>query len=254
MTNEIDHLIHRYADGDLSGEDLHRFEQMMQKDAGIAARVAEVMAQTEWLRAEIPQPPDDKLDRMLEHALSRRAAVGPRRGSAGGRLAAALALLALGAAGGFGVGLVRDKPSGPVADLEVTATAAHVLYAAEVVHPVEVSAGRQDHLQGWLSNRLGAEISAPDLTAFDYALVGGRLLPFAGQGAAQFMYEAADGSRLTLYAVTSDQPGQRSFRFRDDGALLAVTWQEGIWRYALIGAAGRQVMSDLARHIYAVRL
>ena len=58
------------------------------------------------------------------------------------------------------------------------ALAAHRLYIGEVRHPIEVRAA-EAHLLPWLSRRLGTTVRAPDLTAFDLTLLGGRLLPGA---------------------------------------------------------------------------
>ncbi|MGI3168910.1 anti-sigma factor family protein [Pseudooceanicola sp. C21-150M6] len=259
MTPDAELLIHLYVDGELTEEEARAFERRMEEDADLAARVADLLSQNDRIRSEIPMPSEGHLNRLLEGAGSN-----PDRSNPDGvrrfaplaplaRIAAAVGLLALGGAGGFGLATLGGGVA-PVADLDTTATQAHVLYAAEVVHPVEVTAGQRDHLDGWLSNRLGAEIAAPDLTGQGYDLVGGRLLPFAGQGAAQFMYETGDGSRLTLYAVTTDAPAQSSFRFRQEGALMAVTWQEGIWRYALVGVAGRAAMAEIAQYIHGARL
>ena len=58
------------------------------------------------------------------------------------------------------------------------ALAAHRLYIGEVRHPIEVRAA-EAHLLPWLSRRIGTTMRAPDLSAFDLTLLGGRLLPGA---------------------------------------------------------------------------
>src|ERR1019366_5685904 len=51
----------------------------------------------------------------------------------------------------------------------------------------------------WLSNRLSRSVAPPALDALGYRLVGGRLLATEhGGAAALFMYEDAQGQRLSL--------------------------------------------------------
>ena len=47
----------------------------------------------------------------------------------------------------------------------------------EVRHPVEVGGSERDHLQQWLSKRVGYQVSPPQLDKAGLKLVGGRLLP-----------------------------------------------------------------------------
>ncbi|MGV6851104.1 MAG: anti-sigma factor family protein [bacterium] len=80
------------------------------------------------------------------------------------------------------------------------ASFAHEVFAAEKKHPVEVSSNNDKHLLAWLSNRLHTQIKAARLDAEGYDWMGGRLLPSSNRMAAQFMYQRADGSRLSLYS------------------------------------------------------
>lgn len=246
MSDETETLVHLYADGELSGDAAQAFEARMAAEPQLAAAVAAVVAQSARIRAELPDPSPEHLSRLMSGARTRRTAA-PRR------IAAALALMALGAVGGFAAAQSFGADGAGTA-LAESAAGAHALYSVEVLHPVEVTASERDHLAGWLSNRLGAEISAPDLVALGYDLVGGRLLPFQGRGAAQFMYQTEDGERVTLFAVTADRPTQSSFRFRDEGGTTAVTWQEGLWRFALVGDVPRADLERAARHIYDDRI
>lgn len=119
------------------------------------------------------------------------------------RLAAAIAWVAIGAViGGVTVQQTRQQPAIDTAlarPLPQEAIFAHVVYAPEVRHPVEVTADERAHLNAWLSKRLAHPVVSPDIRAAGYQLVGGRLLPDAGRPAAQFMYEDENGARITLY-------------------------------------------------------
>jgi anti-sigma factor RsiW len=83
--------------------------------------------------------------------------------------------------------------------LEQLGLASHVVYAADKRHPIEMGAAEPDHLAQWLSNRLSRKVSPPLLDALGYRLIGGRLLATEqGGAAALFMYEDAQGQRLSL--------------------------------------------------------
>ncbi|MFO1372259.1 MAG: anti-sigma factor [Candidatus Competibacteraceae bacterium] len=131
------------------------------------------------------------------------------------------------------------------------ALAAHVVYAPEVRHPVEVDAGQQQHLIAWLSKRLGTAIHAPALETLGFQLLGGRLLPADGQPAAQFMYQDAGGRRLTLYARRG-LAGNRetAFRFAEQDGIGAFYWVDGDLAYALIGDVDRPVLDQAAHAVY----
>jgi anti-sigma factor RsiW len=141
------------------------------------------------------------------------------------------------------------------------AAVAHVVYAVEQRHPVEVSASEQDHLVQWLSKRLGKPLRAPDLQAERFELMGGRLLPGGDGARAQFMYQGAGGSRLTLY-VGAVQPAtdhavegapsskETAFRFSDEGPVPGFYWVDQGFGYALSGALPQDQLARLARLVY----
>lgn len=73
-------------------------------------------------------------------------------------------------------------------------------FAAEVAQQVEVAASEADHLNSWMSTRLGHQISPPDFVAAGVSLMGGHpALGAGGRGALH--YEDAQGQRITLYIV-----------------------------------------------------
>jgi len=135
------------------------------------------------------------------------------------------------------------------------ATSAHALFQPEVRHPVEVPASEQEHLQQWLSKRLGHPLRAPDLQDAGYGLMGGRLLPGDGGGArAQFMYQDPAGERVTVYvgALAQDKSGtdETAFRFQQDGAASAFYWVDHGLGYALAGELPRERLQALAVRVH----
>ncbi len=161
------------------------------------------------------------------------------------RLAAAIALVAIGAAGGWGAAQLRPAATAaPGAAL--AAIRAHQTFALEVAHPVEVAASDAEHLTRWLSNRLGHSIQAPDFATFGFALLGGRILPAETGTAAVFLYENDSGQRITLYASPGDGTDDAAFRFVEAGATQGFWWVDSGLRYALVGEVAREALRAIA--------
>lgn len=156
---------------------------------------------------------------------------------------------------------LNDRMGQPLRESEAaiftrSAAHAHMLYAADLNYPVEFGADQQDSLLLWLSERLGEPVHAPTLADLGYSLVGGRLLPSAGQPAAQLMYQNAQAGRMTLYirsrwpmpagALQGAQEAAVHYAGEDDGVSM-VYWLEGPFAYALIGQMDREQLSGTAR-------
>lgn len=185
--------------------------------------------------------------------------VRPRRLIAVGvRVAAVLAWLVLGAAGGWALKTAMapslDAPIVPAAldhDLVRPAAFAHQIYTTEKAHPVEVSAREEQHLVDWLSKRLRSPIRAPNLADAGFELVGGRLLPSTNRMAAQFMYQRADGARVTLYIRRGDWAGERTvFGYARHDNVGTFYWVDGELGYALSGSLSRQDLLTLSELVH----
>lgn len=136
------------------------------------------------------------------------------------------------------------------------ASTAHMVYAPEVRHPVEVSGAEQDHLVQWLSKRLGRPLRVPDLQAQGYVLMGGRLLPGDTGARAQFMFQNAGGTRITLYVggVTDKVPKDVQdtvFQFSSQGHNRSFYWVDRGFGYALTGALDRGSLMTLSEAVYS---
>ncbi len=134
--------------------------------------------------------------------------------------------------------------------LDRAAAVAHAAYAPEVRHPVEVGASEQTHLVAWLSKRLGAPLKVPDLGGEGFRLIGGRLLPDDTGVAAQFMFEAVGGQRLTLYVRRDADGADTAFRFSEEHGLLTFYWLDRGFGYALSGELARDTMQAVATSVY----
>lgn len=132
------------------------------------------------------------------------------------------------------------------------AALAHATYSPEVRHPVEVGADQEPHLVAWLSKRLGGEVRAPKLDGEGMALVGGRLLPRDPGPVAQFMYQNAQGRRVTLYVRTEAlEQRETAFRFAREGNVRVFYWIDRKFGYALSSAdMERDELLKLANIVY----
>lgn len=134
------------------------------------------------------------------------------------------------------------------------AAVAHALYQPEQRHPVEVAAAQQDHLVQWLSKRLGRPLKIPALGTEGFELVGGRLLPGLAAGArAQFMYQNAEGLRITLYLGALETPEaaqETAFRFHTEGPVASFYWLDQGFGYALSGELPRATLLALATSVH----
>jgi anti-sigma factor RsiW len=237
--------LHAYADGHL---DPAR-RAALEADAEAVARARAYRRQNEALHglfdsvAEEPPPARFSVDGIQD-----KLTAGRRR--AWLRLAASVAIFLIGGLAGWALNDGLSSRGAVTGSLAREALTAHRLYVSEVRHPVEVAADQEAHLVAWLSKRLGAPLKIPVLARAGYSLVGGRLLPSSLGPAAQFMYERADGRRLTVFIRSNPSSDTTAFRYLEEGGVSAFYWLDGPLGYALIGEEERERLLDLSRAIY----
>lgn len=260
-----DDELHAWVDGQLAPDRRAAVEDAIARDPAVAASVAAWHTQRDALRRlhgellDEPVPP--ALMGVLDHQLPRTAQhVSWLRW--GGMAAGLLVAFAAGwlastqwSVAPPGTQLARAPA---VREFVHDASMAHVVYAPEKRHPVEVAASEQQHLVQWLSKRLDRPLKVPDLSTQGYTLVGGRLLPGETGARAQFMFEDAAGERVTLYIGTLDAratgaaaaAGETAFRFASEGPVPSFYWVDQGFGYALAGKLPREVLLKLATLAY----
>lgn len=132
------------------------------------------------------------------------------------------------------------------------AAVAHMAYAPEVRHPVEIYSDQQPQLLSWLSKRLGRDIKAPNLASAGFRLIGGRLLPGEmNKAAALFMYENASGQRISLYLRGMAQPTpETAFRVTERAGIATYYWVDRDWGYALSSDLPQETLKIVASSVY----
>jgi anti-sigma factor RsiW len=235
--------LHAYVDGELDRHRRREVEAHLAHHPEAARRVAAWQAQKEGLHALFDGVLAEPLPPALEFACRRN-----REKRLWGAIAAGL-WLALGVlVGWFARG---ESPTPSLASLPQEAAVAHVVYAPEVMHPVEVGAAEEAHLEKWLSRRLNTPLKVPDLTATGFKLLGGRLLPATEGPAAQFMYQDAQGRRLTLYVrVLAAAAKETAFRYDHRDGVGVFYWVDGGLGFALSGELERPQLLAVAEAVY----
>jgi anti-sigma factor RsiW len=239
---EID--LHAYVDGRLDAARRAEVEAYLAAQPDAAMQVEQWRAQNQALHRAYDEVLNEPVPLRLSAAL--RATRWPRS------IAAGLAWLACGLLLGWlarGSGVPAAAPANAFAQ---KALVAHVLYAAEQRHPVEVPAEQEAHLVAWLSKRLDAPIHAPNLQEQGFSLLGGRLLPGDEGPLAQLMYQSASGERLTLAVrhIRQPQPETGFKVLQQDGASVFY-WIDRDYGYALSGTLDRSRLLTVARAVEA---
>jgi len=244
MTQE---MLLAFVDGQLNDAEAAEVEEYLAQKPEAAAEVADWLTQNDSLRALFPAA-DAEIDlpeiTIPTPANTRRAPLGA--------IAASVLMLGFGTA----IGWFAHSVSSPPQNIQITANLvteainAHVVFAADKNRPVEIPASNEALLVKWLSNRLGHEMSVPDLRSGGFELVGGRLLASNDGPAAQFMYENNDGVRITLFAVKSSGDRMAAFSYKQSGETGSFYWQDETLQYAVVGDLPRAALNDLAVSVY----
>lgn len=245
--------IHMALDGELPGEEHMAYDAWLEANPEMKAKSARYIADRAAMRAAFAGVMDEPVPARLRQVVLGEV---PARASAWRSRwwlsAAAAVMLAVGGLGGYVAGVDSIARRGDGDDrLAEQAIAAHVTYAAENRHAVEVPASDKDHLQTWLSNRVGLKLVAPDLAAEGFDLVGGRLLPAGGQAkAAMLLYEDAKGERISLYVTAESSETSKGTYAAEAGGPEAVYWLDKGYACAVVGSLPPERLSDVAKSAY----
>jgi anti-sigma factor RsiW len=251
-----DEELHAFVDAQIDASRLPAVLSWLQAAPADAARVLQWQAQRVQLRQMARAVDPGETPAALASVVT-NAAERARRRVVWQQAAAVLLLVTLGVTGGryWGESALPQVPVAVAASPSFVreAVLAHAVFVPEKRHPVEVAAADEAHLVQWLSRRLGAPLKVPSLARQGYRLLGGRLLPGDGAPRAQFMYEDAQGARVTLYVAVFDKgqaPDAVSFRSVRVGGEESFYWVEDRFGYALSANVDGPDMQALAREVY----
>lgn len=240
--------ISAYVDGALSPDAMAEIEALAASDPAVLAEIESLQALDLQLNdafdqmLELPgadalppalQPPAPKSAASVPPANLNRA---PRWGF--GQIAAMLAMLLVGAGGGWFVAQ-QSAPATQVAEARgwmAEVADYHRVYATQVRHLAEVPASEKDHIEAWLGSTTGVPFTTPDLSAAGYTFQGARLLVAAGKPVSQLLYTDAAGQVLAICAIAGgDADAADVFTPRDFGDVQMVNWKTGSASYVVVG-------------------
>jgi anti-sigma factor RsiW len=238
-----------WFEGALSPDAATALAARVATDPAAQAMIADWQAQNAALAALYNPIADEPVPARLTDIIRRAeaASVAPR--SRGWQIAAVVAMLGLGGAGGW---FARDVAGvGPqLQSLQLAALQAHETFVAEVRHPVEVLASDSEHLNTWMSKRMGRDMQPPDFAGAGFALLGGRIVPSPNGPAAFYMYEDAAGLRVTLYILPRGQGNSSAFQFAAAGLTNTVFWSDDGLSCAVVGDVPRDALRGIAASAY----
>jgi anti-sigma factor RsiW len=246
--------IHMALDGEMPAEDREDYEIWFAANPDMKAMSMRFAADRARLQSAFASALEEPVPERLSTMLSDEAAESGSRWSISRlpwRSMAAAALVLVSAAIGYHAGTSRERlpETGDDAVVEL-ALQAHVIYASEKLHVVEVGADQKDHLVDWLSKKVGVPLIAPNFSAEGFQLVGGRLLPAAGNAAAQFMYQDRAGMRISLYVTADAKSSETGFRLYEEDGASSFYWHDGGFYYAIVGGLSERILLDIAKAAY----
>jgi anti-sigma factor RsiW len=239
-----DWILHAYVDGELEPLERAALEKELSADPEARLAVEAWRRQNQAIKHAFNHVMNEDLPPGIKAVLS-----APRRTFLRWALPAAAALVAL-LAGAYAFYSSLGLGNTAARAIAETALSAHVVYTTEVRHPVEVSAAEKDHLDAWLSKRLGHKIAAPDLSSRGLQLIGGRLLHEDRKPAAQFMYEDARKRRLTVYVAGNPTHRETSMRISGSSGYTTCYWLDEDAAYAVAAELDADELLPLAMFIY----
>ena len=237
--------LHAFADGELEGQEKRAIENLLQHDENARRFVALVNAQKQALHSALDGTLHEQVPaRLLAAARGKKTPVFSLRRMAA--VAAAVAFIGFGAVLGS---ILADRfenvgTSSTLADLSY---GAYKVYASEMRHPVEVTAVDKDHLQAWLSRRVGVKFAVPDLTQKGFTLVGGRLLAEGEKPAGLLVYEDNQLHRITIYVAANEAKNVAPMSIEQHGTVMNCFWVEADLVYGVSGEFPRDQMLSIAQ-------
>ncbi len=243
----IEHwALHAYADGELEAHERADVEAHLAHDPEARLLLDSILREKQALQAVFNPVLDESLPFGLAAAArgkAQQSMMSPWRA-----MAASVAMLAVGLAVGW-YGAFQSMPDA-LTIMSKRALVAHEVYANDGRHFVEVTAAETDHLQKWLSKRIGAAVAIPDLTAQGYTFLGGRLLAAEERPAGQLLFEDLSKNRVAVFVMLNPEQKDMPMQVTQRGKLWGCYWLDGKFGLAVTGDLPKDEMLALAKEIY----
>ena len=247
MTNQLPSELldlHAYVDNQLSPDERPRVEARLEQDQDARERISDYQSLKDGLKGLF----DPVAGEPIPERLIKRSWRLPRTFFA---MAASLMLVVAGSWMGWKAHDSELLPGLSKSYVIEEAATSFRVFTPDLVRPVEVGADKEKELLGWLSERLGAAVSAPQLTELGFSLLGGRLIPTDAGIGALFVYEATAGQRVVMYMCPTQAKGETTeIRIGEEDDVTVFYWFDGPFSYALAGDLERPKLEALAKAAY----
>lgn len=261
--DNLNDFIVAYVDGELSAAEMCRVDELLADDPKARLLRDSLRNQGEMLKGLhsniVEQPVPAQLVQAIRGGRNRTTESAPRaapelisderrpaavisspsRRAGGGSarlwlVAASVAFLVIGAAGGFVAGDRYGLTPAPGPDWLTQVAQYHGIYAREKRHLVEVSAEETPHIEAWLGKRLGRKLVVPDLSGAGAEFKGARLLGINGRPVAQLIYQTPDGEPFALCVMPSGK-GDLTPVAAQRADLNMIEWRQDGYAYVVVG-------------------
>lgn len=244
--------LHAYVDQQLSPHKVKAVEALMRKDPQIAIKIHQWQQQNKLIKQHFSDDDCDEMPARLDinrfnKSHLNRSSNMPWYYS----LVASVLLMLVSGVIGWYLHDLSSPTLKPRISFVNSAISAYEVFSVEMLHPVEVSVDKKDHLVQWLSKRVDHPLKVPTLEQYGYTLLGGRLLAMKkGRPAAQFMFEDNTGRRITLLVSKNPTYNDHDLLFKNEKAVNAFYWMNSNIAYSVSGKIQREELQSLSQGIY----
>ena len=134
-------------------------------------------------------------------------------------------------------------------ELAEDAVANHVVYTADRRRPTELGAEQRQDLARWVSNRLNHAVAPPDMSDMGFRYMGGRLAATPQGPAGLFMYQDAQGLRLTVFVLPMRGASHADMRDVDVSGMMGRAWIDKGIGYTVVAPVPAQELRQLADRV-----
>ena len=240
-----------YLDGRLSPEAAAEVEARLAGDETLSDAAAQWQHHRNLIRdaADVLDTGDSNLrTAALERDLARRLAERQRHARLAsprlGQFAASVAIFVL----GWGAHMGYERLSVPDhPDYVAEALSAHQVFAHDDRYPVEFRADEMEQAVGWLSAQMQRKVDSPKLDNLGLEVVGARLLGTQNGPSGLFIYENAEGQRLSVL-ISAHEEGMPEIPLRvsRQGEQTVAYWSDESIDYAVLGGHDRAMLTQVA--------
>jgi len=260
MTELSDELLVAYVDGQLAGDQSAAIERVLKYDEVAAERVAALRSAYERLEAAFDHLLDDEHAQLVPEPERRQAdpetetvlpAI-PDRKMLALAAGAAIALLLVGGAAGYGLSGPGDAVQTEAAEIQSSApdwrrdaARAQALMGREALEVGLENQGNNELVSFQIANTIGKGAAIPDLGSGGLVFKRAQILRHSGKPIAQMLYLPKEGPPVALFARKAQADGAAMISQKYDDVQVVGWTQNGI-DYALMAPASESRLRQLA--------